>query len=327
MSSSEADPGMPDPLGGRARDPLSELTVVIPAFNEEAAIGQTLRELRDAVPAAEILVVDDGSTDRTAEVARSIAGVRVLSHPRNQGYGASLKTAVRACRRRFVVWYDADGQHRPEDLLNVVKPVLEGERDVTIGVRGRGSARQGDRAVGKWLLYQVAQMVSRERIPDLNSGLRCFPRQLLALHLYLLPDGFSASSTSTLLMLKRGYRVGWIPIVARRRVGHSTVRILRDGLRTLHLIVRIVVLFEAFRVFSALGFALMVPGLIYGLAMALLHGQGFPTLAGTAVIAGLVTFFMGIVADQVVELRKERLEAPIPEDTSPRQGPDETPGD
>lgn len=327
MSSTEVGGRDSSSGGARIHDPHSELTVIIPAFNEEAAIGESLRELRAAVPAAEILVIDDGSSDRTAEIARSIEGVRVLSHPRNQGYGASLKTAIRVSRRRFVVWYDADGQHRPEDLRNVVKPVLEGEKDVAIGVRGRDSVPQGDRAVGKWLLYQVAQMVSRERIPDLNSGLRCFPRELLALHLYLLPDGFSASSTSTLLMLKRGYRVGWIPIVSRPRVGHSSVRILRDGLRTLHLIVRIVVLFEAFRVFTALGFALMGPGLIYGISVALLHGQGFPTLAGTAVIAGLVTFFMGIVADQVVELRKERLEDPTQEDASPQTRPDETRGD
>jgi len=110
------------------------------------------------------------------------------------------------------------------------------------------------------------------------------------------------------MMLKRGYRVGYVPIVAQERVGKSTVKIVRDGLRTLQLIIRIVVLFEAFKVFTALGLGLLVPGFVYGMIMAIVRKEGFPTLAGTVVVSGLLTFFMGIVADQVVELRKKRFE-------------------
>ncbi|MGE0480113.1 MAG: glycosyltransferase family 2 protein [Phycisphaerae bacterium] len=292
-------------LGGRT---LADLSIVIPAYNEEEGIGPTLEELRRRVPAAEIIVIDDGSRDRTAEVARGVGGVRVVSHGRNRGYGAALKTGIRASTRGCIAWYDADGQHRPRDLIHVARPILDGDADMVIGVRGADSARQRDRAAGKWVLNFVARAVSGEHIPDLNSGLRCFQRDVIMRYLHLLPDTFSASTTSTLLMLKRGYRVGYVPIVAAARIGKSTVKIVSDGLRTLQLIVRIVVLFEAFRVFTLLGMGLFIPGLLYGIVVALLKGQGFPTLAGTAVISGVLTFFIGIVADQVVELRKERFE-------------------
>jgi glycosyltransferase involved in cell wall biosynthesis len=234
--------------------------------------------------------------------------VTVISRERNRGYGAALKLGIRRSSRPYVAWYDADGQHRPEDLIGVSRAAIEGRYDMVIGVRGSGSARQTDRAVGKFVLYLVARMVSGVEIPDLNSGLRCFRRDVLVRYLHLLPDGFSASSTSTIMMHKMGFRVGYVPIVANARVGKSTVKIFGDGMRTLQLIFRIVVLFEAFKVFTGLGLALLVPGLVYGTVIALTHGQGFPTLAGTAIIAGLLTLFMGILADQVVELRKERFE-------------------
>jgi len=297
-------------VGQAERAPgLGDLCIIIPAYNEETGIGDTLRTLTAACVGVEVIVVDDGSTDRTAEFAGAVPGVRVIAQSRNRGYGAALKRGLRSTSRKYVAWYDADGQHRPEDLLAVVRPVIDGEKDVVIGVRGRDSAKQRDRAAGKFVLNWVARLVSGERIPDLNSGLRCFRREVLARYLHLLPDGFSASTTSTIMMLKRGYRIGYVPIVAQHRVGKSTVRMFTDGLRTLQLIVRIVVLFEAFKVFTLLGAALVVPGLIYGFAVALQASKpGFPVLAATVIVSGVLTFFMGIVADQVVELRKERFE-------------------
>lgn len=268
----------------------------------------TVRELRRECPEVEIIVVDDGSTDAMPAALQRLEGVKVLTHARNRGYGAALKTGIRGTSRPYVAWYDADGQHRPRDLVAVALPVIEGEQDAVIGVRGRDSAKQRDRAAGKLVLNWVARLVSGERIPDLNSGLRCFCREVIVRYLHLLPDGFSASTTSTLMLVKRGYRVGYVPIVAQARLGTSTVRVVSDGIHTLQLILRIVVLFEALKVFTILGAALFLPGAVYGLAMALQHGRGFPTLAGTAVISGILTVFMGIIADQVVELRKERFE-------------------
>ncbi len=177
----------------------------------------------------------------------------VHSHTRNRGYGAALKTGIRRAHRPVVAWYDADQQHTPNDLIRVALPVIRGERDAVIGVRGADSARQRNRVLGKLVLRYVARLVSGEYLTDLNSGLRCFRRNLILRYLHLLPDGFSASTTSTLLLLKRGYNVGEVRIRVRARVGKSTVKIFSDGLRTMQLILRIVVLFEALRVFATLG--------------------------------------------------------------------------
>lgn len=296
----------PSAVGGPK---LNQLTAIVPAYNEAEGIRATLEELRSACPELDILVIDDGSTDGTATIAASVPGVRVVSHRHNQGYGAGLKTGARHTTRPFIIWYDADGQHQPQDLVSVAEPVLLGVADASIGVRGADSSVQRERIAGKMILGWVARVISGEKIPDLNSGLRCFRRDVFLRYLHLMPDGFSASTTSTLLMLKRGYRVEFRPIRARPRVGKSTVKVVRDGMRTIQLIVRIIVLFEAFRVFTTLGIALLVPALVYGFAIAAIRGEGFPTLAGTAVLTGVLTFFMGILADQITALRKERFES------------------
>lgn len=292
------------------RRTLGSLSVVVPAYNEAVGMEQTLAELLSACPEVEVIVVDDGSTDATARIVRGFENVTLIVHDRNRGYGASLKTGTRAATRPFIAWYDGDGQHRPQDLTRVAEPVLAGLKDAVIGVRGSDSARQMDRIVGKAILRLTCRFLVGQRIPDLNSGLRCFRRDLLRRYAHLLPDGFSASTTSTILVMERGYRVGYVPIRTRRRSGSSTVKLVSDGLATLSLILRLVVLFRAFKVFTILGLSLIFPGMVYGLIVALTAGRGFPTLAGTAIIAGLLTFFLGIVADQVAALRKERFEDP-----------------
>jgi glycosyltransferase involved in cell wall biosynthesis len=284
-----------------------ELTVCIPAYNEAGAILATLESLRARFPAAQIIVVDDASTDATGAIARSVPGIEVVSHSSNRGYGASIKTAMRRARGEAVAWYDADGQHRPEDLAAVVAPVLAGEKDAVIGARVKGSDVRLGRVPGKWLLKWVAQAVAREKIPDLNSGLRCFRRDAIMRYVHLLPERFSASTTSTLVMIKRGYRLGHVDIITSARVGTSTVK-MRDGLAALHLITRLLVLFEAFRFFTALSLLQIVPGMAYGLYVAFTHRQGFPTLASTAVTSGVLTFLIGLVCDQIAAMRQERFE-------------------
>jgi glycosyltransferase involved in cell wall biosynthesis len=293
-----------------AQRELAHLSVIIPAYNEASAIQDTLVELRQACPEAEIIVVDDGSSDSTGRIAGQVEGVTVHTHTRNRGYGAALKTGIRRAHRPVVAWYDADGQHNPHDLKRLALPVIRGEREAMIGVRGADSPQQRNRALGKLALRFVVRFVSGEQLADLNCGLRCFRRDIILRYLHLLPDGFSASTTSTLLLLKRGYNIGEAHVRARTRVGKSTVRFFSDGLRTVQLIVRIVVLFEALRVFTSLGLLLLVAGLAYGIPAALVYGRGIPTLASTSIVGGLLTFFMGIIADQIVELRKERFENP-----------------
>jgi glycosyltransferase involved in cell wall biosynthesis len=257
---------------------------------------------------AEIIVVDDGSIDETFELAKSVEGIHVLSHHRNRGYGAALKTAIRHSKGVVIAWFDADGQHRPEDLEKIIQPVLEDEMDMVIGARGDGSDIRVDRLPGKMLLKFVAELIVGESIPDLNSGLRCFKSEVIKRYLHLLPEGFSASTTSTLLMKKRSYRMKFITIIANKRVGKSSVNIVYDGLVTLVLILRILILFNALPFFTILGFLQIIPGLLWASWYVLIRGSGFSVFASTLIISGALTLFMGLLCDQITELRKERLE-------------------
>lgn len=289
---------------------LERLSVIVPVYNEDGAIKPVIEELLSACPDVEIVVVDDGSSDGTPDELAQLQGIVVVRHDRNRGYGAALKSGMRRASRDFVAWYDGDGQHTPEDLMAVATPVIDGRQDMVVGARTDASVQKLDRVVGKAILTRVAQFLTGEAIPDLNSGLRCFPVSLIRRYVHLLPDGFSASTTSTLCIIERGYRVQFHPITTRVRSGQSKVRLMNDGIQTARLIFRLVVLFNALKVFTVLGAALIVPSFLYGLVVALRRGEGFPTLAGIAIIAGLLTIFLGIVADQITELRKERFEEP-----------------
>ncbi len=284
------------------------LSILIPAFNEEPAIGSALAALR-AEPRlgdAQVIVIDDGSTDRTAEIAGSFSSVIVLRHDRNRGYGAAIKTGIRASNGWLVAWYDADGQHRPVDLADMVTRLGQESLDAVLGARGSHSHSVPERLLGKALLKLVAQSIAGRVIPDVNCGLRVFRRDVIGRYLHLLPDGFSASTTSTLLMLKRQYRVRFHDVVAPRRSGQSSVRQIRDGLATLH--ARIVMLFNAFRVFSVIALVLGLLGIVYGTVVAVKQGLGFPVLAALLVIVALQVFLLGLIGDQISALRLEQLE-------------------
>lgn len=283
----------------------SQVTVVIPAFNEAEALGDVLAELRAAIPGIRILVVDDGSTDGTQAVARS-AGVAVVRHSRNRGYGAALKTGFRAATTPYVAMYDADGQHRPEDLLELMQDAAK--HDIVIGARGKDSDRALIRRPGKWVLSWIANYLTGTHIPDLNSGLRVVRRDVMLRYIHLLPDGFSASTTSTICFLQRGYDVAFVPIRTRKRKGQSTVKQVRDGMNTIVLIVNLIVLFSPGRFFVPPSALLIATGLVYGVARALVSGLGIPTLALLLVMTGLITGLFGLLAKQIATLRIELFE-------------------
>lgn len=286
----------------------NNLTVVIAAYNEELTIRSTLQDLKRILPEARIIVVNDGSKDNTEYEAKVEEGITLINNDSNRGMGAALKKGMRLAKTSVMAWYDADGQHRPEDLLKVAAPVLSGEKDVVIGVRQKGSDNRIERVPGKAILKWMAQLVAGTKIPDLNSGLRCFRTEVIRRYFHLLPDGFSASSISSLLMIKRGYRIGYIPIITNPRKGKSSVKIFRDGFLTLHLLLRTLILFEAFKFFTTLSLLQIIPGLIYGIFLAFSKKLGFPTLSVMVVTSGVLTFFMGIISEQISELRKEKFE-------------------
>lgn len=294
-----------------ATEPGAELTILIPAFNEEHGLPPTLRGLLDEprLAGARVIVIDDGSTDKTADVAARFAPrVQVLRHKRNQGYGAGIKTGTRHATTRWVAWFDADGQHRTEDLVALFETAVAEQYDAVLGNRSADSAIVKSRVAGKKVLSLVANWVANQKIPDLNCGLRVFRRDLLSGYLPLLPDGFSASSTTTLLFIKRNRHFAFHPIKVEARIGTSTVKQVRDGLRTLHLMMRILFLFQAFTTFAIVAGAFFGVGVVYGVAVALMHGQGLPVLAELCCLVGVIVFCFGIVSDQISALRIDLLE-------------------
>lgn len=280
------------------------VTVVVPALNEADAIGDVVRGLAGRYPEYEILVVDDGSVDGTGTIAGE-AGARVIHHGWNQGYGSSLRTGCRHARGEVVVCFDGDGQHDPNDVERLVAEI--GRYDMVVGTRTSDSHRPLIRRPGKWILCRFADFLAGTKIPDVNSGLRAFKRDVILRYLHLMPTGFSFSTTSTFAMLKSGRPVKWIPIRVERRIGKSSVSQVRHGFQTLLLILRLTTLFDPLKVFlpvSALFMLVAIAFLIANLTM----GRTVPQTSVIMSVSSVMIFLMGLVIDQVAALRREKHE-------------------
>jgi glycosyltransferase involved in cell wall biosynthesis len=281
-----------------------DLTIIIPAYNEEAGIGQTLQSLKDEtrLTGAKVIVISDGSSDRTAEIAAE-HGATVIENWSNLGYGASLKRGIQRATTELIAWFDADGQHQPGDLADMVERIHREEAHAVIGARAVGSHVVKKRVLGKRIIKFAAEAAVGRKIPDVNCGLRVFRRVLLLRYLDLLPDGFSASTTSTLLFMKRNHHLVFHPIQTVERIGTSTVRQVRDGLRALHTILRITIMFNALRTFNWCSGMLIAAGLLYGVTVGLIKGGGFPVFAAMTTILGVQVFCLGLVCDQITAMR------------------------
>jgi len=285
------------------------VSIVVPAFNEEAAIGQVTAELAGRYPDYEIIVVDDGSSDQTAARVDQ-SRCRLIRHQVNRGYGASWKSGVRAAQGEIVVFFDGDGQFATEDVGRAVEKLKAQDCDIVFAVRRQGAGEPLIRRPGKAILFAVANFLARQKIRDLNCGLRAVKREVLLRYLHLLPDGFSASTTSTLVFIKRGYKIGEIEINTRKRLGNSSVRIVRDGFNTVLLILRIIALFDPLRIFIPTALVLMGLAAIYSIYQAFAYSLGVPVLGAVVFIGGMTIFFMGIICDQISAVRLERFEGP-----------------
>lgn len=284
-------------------DTNSKLTIIIPAYNEEIGIGQTLDTL---LPIAkknnfEVIVINDGSTDNTSGIAQK-KNVRIINHSRNKGYGAALKSGIKAASTPYVGLYDADGQHNPEDLVNLWNNL--GDKDMIVGMRGKDSHQEWLRKPGKWVLKKTANFLTGVKIPDLNSGLRIIKRECLITRLHLFSDSFSFSTTSTVAFMNMGLYVDYYPIKVSKRVGKSTVRQLKHGSKTFMLILRMVILFNPLKVFIPTSLFLMIGGIGWGIYGFITFSR-FSNSAILISLTGLLFFFMGLISDQISTLNKK----------------------
>lgn len=280
-------------------DRITEISVVIPAFNEEKGVGESIRELRETFNAAnieaEIIVVDDGSKDKTARAAKS-AGARVIQHRSNRGYGASLKTGILAASYDIIGITDADGTY-PAKYLPEMLYELE-TADMVVGSRtGADVHIPLVRKPAKWFLRQMANYVAQTKIPDLNSGLRVFRRDAAIQYFAILSDQFSFTTTITLAMLCDKYAVSYLPIDYRRRQGKSKIMPWDAGSFAV-LILRVAMLFRPLRVFLPIALACV----LYGISKAAIDLTRDPNISASAIFAfvsALMMVLVGMLGDAV----------------------------
>lgn len=312
-----------------ALDTLS-ISVVIPCRNEAENLRKLLPRLKKQVAGAEVLVVDDGSSDDSGDVCAE-HGVRVISHPRNLGNGAAIKTGARNARGRVLVFMDADGQHDPADIPRLLAPIEAGY-EMAVGARSARSHASLPRFLANRLYNGLASLMSGFVVQDLTSGFRAVRARHFRKFLYLLPNGFSYPTTITMAFFRSGLGVTYVPIVAARRGDHSKskIRVVRDGFRFLVIILKIGALFSPMRLFLPISGALLCVGLAY-YGYTYYSAGRFTNMSAVLLLSALFTFLMGLISEQISSLHYKGIDedvrltrrTPLPPEDDPVPHPDQ----
>lgn len=275
------------------------ISIIIPAKNEEAGLSEILPQLRQRFPHAELIVVNDASTDGTAGTCRA-HNVKLVTHPYTMGNGACIKKGARMASGETLVFMDADGQHDPADIDRLLAKLDEGY-DMVIGARHRSTQANIGRLYANSFYNRLASWMVNRRIEDLTSGFRAVNAEKFREFLYLLPNGFSYPTTITMSFFRAGYAVAYEPIQARQREGKSHINPLRDGARFLLIIFRIGTLYSPLKLFVPLSLAFFVTGLGYYLYTLATFGR-FTNMSALMLSASVVIFMIGLVSEQITNL-------------------------
>lgn len=278
---------------------LSHVSIILPAKNEGEGLKVVLPRLLASLPGAEVIVVDDGSTDETAEI---VCGLRakLVRHAYSKGNGAAIKSGARAASGKILVFMDADGQHKPEDVLRLLQ-LLEDGFDMAVGARTRGSQAGVHRAVANGFYNRLASWMVGHVVEDLTSGFRAVRADKFRQFLYLLPNGFSYPTTITMSFFRAGYSVAYLPIVAPPRIGKSHIRLLRDGARFALIIFKIGTLYSPLKLFIPISLAFFLTGLGY-YAYTFSMSHRFTNMSALLLITSVLVFLVGLVSEQVSAL-------------------------
>lgn len=275
------------------------ISIILPAKNESAAIGATVAGIIALLPDAEVIVVNDGSTDNTLEVAET-AGARVVTHPYSKGNGAAIKTGARAATGEIIVFMDADGQHDPADIPRLLARLEEGH-DMVVGARQKGSQASVGRGVANKFYNWLATYMTGHKIEDLTSGMRAVRADKFREFLYLLPNGFSYPTTSTMAFFRAGYSVSYVPIHAAQRIGKSHIKLLKDGMRFLLIIFKIGTLYSPLKLFAPIAAVLFgMATLWYGHTF--YHDGRFTNMSALLYTGSVMIFLMGLISEQITAL-------------------------
>ena len=281
-----------------------EVTVVLPAYNEEGVIGDTVRKIKSLHPDFEVLVVDDGSSDNTMEEAVD-AGANVWPHPYNIGNGAAVKTGLRCAQGEWIVLMDADGQHDPGDISRLVAE--KDSYDMVVGARSKGSKTSLHRNIANWVYNRFASYVTNFKIDDLTSGFRLIRASIIRQYIYLLPNTFSYPTTITMAYLRSGRSIKYIPIKSLARKGKSKIKIVKDGTRFLLIITKIATLFAPMRIFLPISVLFFLIGFAYYLFTYLTQGR-FTNMSLLLLNSSVIIFLMGLVSEQISQARYDKIE-------------------
>ena len=286
------------------------VSVIIPALNEREPLGELLPRLREVLDrrrnkiAYEIVVVDDGSTDGTGEVAEE-NGARVVRHAENLGNGAAVKSGMRAAKGDYLLLMDADGQHDPEDLPRIIDGLET--YHMVVGARTRGTGTGIHRGIANWAYNKLASYVTGKKVLDLTSGLRGMHAKVARRFIYLLPNTFSYPTTLTLAFIRTGHTVRYEPIEAKPRVGKSKIKLVRDGVRFFLIILRIATFFSPLRVFFPMSLLSALLGLA-NYAYTFFTRHQFTTGSALLLMLAVILFTLSLISEQIAQLRFDRSE-------------------
>jgi glycosyltransferase involved in cell wall biosynthesis len=276
-----------------------DLSIVMPAKNESFSIGKVVTSVREICPLAEIIVVNDGSSDETAQIAAA-AGAKVISHPYSKGNGAAIKSGAREASGNIIVFMDGDGQHDPRDIPRLLQKMTDGY-DLVVGARQSGSQASIGRGLANRLYNWLASYITGHEVADLTSGFRVVRAAKFREFIYLLPNGFSYPTTSTMAFFRAGYSVAYEPIHAARRSGRSHLRPFKDGVRFLLIIFKIGTLYSPLKLFAPIALLIFALGTGWYIHSFLTLGR-FTNMSALLYTGSIMIFLMGLLSEQITAL-------------------------
>jgi len=282
-----------------------QLSIVLPARNEAIGLAKLLPALEAAWPDAEIIVVNDGSSDDTQQICQK-RKVICIDHPYSMGNGAAVKSGARHATGDILVFMDADGQHDPADIPRLLEKLDQGY-DMVIGARTYDSHAGQHRALANTIFNRLASWLVEHRIDDLTSGFRAVRADKFRRYLHLLPNGFSYPTTITMSFFRAGLPVAYVPIRARQREGKSHIRLFRDGTRFLLIIVRIGTLYSPFKLFLPVSLGFFLIGIVHYAYTFITEGR-FTNATALMFTTSILTFLIGIVSEQITALHYKDTE-------------------